>query len=372
MKRTAQIISVLAIVLVSSCQRKELPEPVIETPDFEMSGTIGGENFQSIAGEGGLQAHAFVEQDVWGVFQYTGGFVQPNCDACPGEFLITIHSQNYHSPADQPDFTEDVYVGDYPYATFLSSTDYQTIAFYPIPSNFEIITWQFPEAIVSDSTNPIQTFNGFGPIDVTMSYVLDTQCAATITQTICAGAPTSYAFPVDMIVPDPSTVILQNLLQTWPEGLIVTDIQLDGASIVVADELVLTITPLIQHEITVSFVNPDGIVGRYSVSAVFTPENCILPFYYTYVEDGGPELGVVTIRYVHANGEVYSSIHPSNGMGNSNFEITSIEPYSIPINGQPSYRVGVAMNGFLSNINNIVDTLMMDNVEGKVIMVGSN
>lgn len=361
---------VCLLVMMTSCERKELPEPVIEEPDFKVNGTINGNAFSMIAGENNMQATAHVFQDAFGVFHYASAIEPFNCDDCNGSLRIHCTSSQTYAAGTIPAEDADIYNRSIDLLTTEPAQNYMAVQLStPVLNPGEFIWLLDNGSTVYTDQNVQHTFSTPGPQEVVLQALEPSACAAIISRTINAGSPELCSVPFD-VVDLGGDVVNVSLTEELPEGLTLIGWTLDGGFFDGnLTSFAAPLNPLPPHFIEAYFLNAQGLTGSYTIawSGNIVP-GCWNDFSWSYVTPA-PELSRVSLTYQTADGKNYTSVTSENEDPASIFQITDVEDYEMQIDGLPTRKVGLQFSVYLVNEDDPLDVLWMENVSGEMVFV---
>jgi hypothetical protein len=356
--------------LATSCERKELPEPVIEEPDFQLSGTLDGNAFSMIAGENNMQANAHVFQDAFGVFHYASAFEPFNCDDCNGLLRIHCTSSQTYATGTIPAEDADIYARSIDLLTSESAQNYMAVQLSTPALNPGEFLWLLDNGnTVYTDQNVQHTFSAPGPQEVVLQMLEPTSCAAVISRTINAGSPELCSVPFEAIDLGGGVVNVA-LTEELPEGLTLIGWTVDGGIFDgTLTSFAAPMNPFPPHIIEAYFINVQGLPGSYTIawSGDLVP-GCWNDFSWNYITPA-PELSKVSVTYQSANGTNYTSVTSENDNPSAFFQINEVAGYEMEIDGLPTRRVGLQFSVYLVNVNDPLDVLWMENVEGEMVFV---
>lgn len=157
------------------CQRIELPEPLKGNPVFTLSGQIGTESFDILAGDAGYLMRSSFETDSIGRQLYIGAFRREDCNPPCGPnirigFLDTLVALSDPLALLQPGFfpyyKPDTisYLLEYP-AQF-NIQNLQSSGTTPVS-----VEWDFGDNSSSSLTNPLHPYSQSGPWEVKLNAI---------------------------------------------------------------------------------------------------------------------------------------------------------------------------------------------------------
>ena len=369
MKRISLILLLSTLWCLTSCERKQLPEPVIEEPDFKLNGTINGNPFSMIAGENNMQADAHVFQDAFGVFHYESALETSNCSDCSGALRIHCTSTQAYSNGETPTEFADIYSGGKPLLTSEPAQNFMGIQLSASALNPGEFFWMIDG--FQNFTTPVleYEFDIPGLHQVILQTTLPSACEVIIAQTIFAGSPEPCAVPFEVI--DLGGNVFQAAInQDMPEGLTLIAWNFDGA-IVEGNQTTMAapLAPLSPHFIEAYFVNAQGTSGSYSFSWFSDGiGDCVQSFDWNYLSPA-PELNRISVSYVSPDGKSYSSITDMNNDPSSFFQFNDIAAYDLSIDELPTRMVNLEFSLYLVNEDDPTDILWMENVIGDMVFV---
>src|SRR5687767_6494783 len=172
-----------SLIILVSCVRKELPEPVVSTPDFLVTGELDGEEFGMTAGQNGYFADASVQHDPFGIYHFSSEIRKYNCDACPGRLSIRLTSNEIYAPGQVPQAGEAILPQPYNFQLVPVESNYMTFQFFA-PPGFNITHfWSFGDGQHSTEQNPQHTYSTPGVKEVTLNISGFGGCSGSSSQT---------------------------------------------------------------------------------------------------------------------------------------------------------------------------------------------
>lgn len=189
-KKRGSFLILSMILILISCQKKELPQTEFDTPVFYFSGEIGGEKIEYKAGVNGMYMYTNYFKDVQDIFTLKGTLAQQECQTCSPYLsfeLKDIIPSNHLSLANgiQFFFRDSVFTS-YSMDSVLQPKLVEKFKFSTVQSSTgTAYQWNFGDGFTSTSASPEHTYTTEGVKYVTLA-------------TLHQGVTDSMTIPIDV------------------------------------------------------------------------------------------------------------------------------------------------------------------------------
>ncbi len=175
----------MGIVLLAACQTQSLPQPVLDQPDFYLSGTIAGQPIYLQAGIEGYYMHTQYEQERSGVYALRGFLSPVNCLECPSSVMIELRDKEIRPENDAPaNILAALTTGNYSYGNSVSGTGPEIeVAFVNEtqgngPHQYH---WTFGDGTESFIENPVHRYDpNLGEVEVCLEATASDGCVSLV------------------------------------------------------------------------------------------------------------------------------------------------------------------------------------------------
>lgn len=368
MKRTIAILS--ALVVLVSCQDKTLEEVVVSSPVFTFKALANGEPIELAAGENNSAMTFATEQDFFGIYNYNGRIAPANCADCGPSVHIKIFGLEEKGPNDNPNYTNDLAIGERGFLTNASSTEGFTFHFFANENDSDLEHyWTFGDGGVSTQMNPEHTYALAGTYEIVHTIENEDNISTTSTFQLEVGNPNGFCslpFQVNEMGPNnfhfhhpfnmPDFLEGENWTIYNQDGDLLFDTEQSNFDLMLPQGDVYEVCLSFENEIT-------GCEGLYCLTIDNTnPGPFKDPGFQIAPEPTQPVIGKVLVEYRDNTGSLYSSAFNENQF--SDFEIVESEYYT-PINASSpiARKLKLVFNCTLKNINNPSDIIALENAE---------
>jgi len=175
------------IVLLSACERKELPVPSADTPLFSVSGTVGGESIELAAGQNDMYLFTRYDQDENNVYSFVGELKDANCPNLCGPALgISIRDNQVSQEAGLSAVEQSLQTKQYAFraSTDLDQPEY-VVQFTAEPFGqgaVSVYEWEFGDGSTSNERNPEHRYpaDGLDNYEVRFSVLYLNTCKSEV------------------------------------------------------------------------------------------------------------------------------------------------------------------------------------------------
>jgi PKD repeat protein len=365
MKKTINILTVLAMLLVISCTKKKYPENIIENePVFYASATIGGTSYRYSAGINSYAMYASYAQDSSGVYNLIGEIKQKGCGAgCPGSIRFQVNDFKISAVSAPVEITNSIKVQQYFYANVP-----QEIVFHAsYNKSAASYRWDFGDGTTSSLANPSHVYYKNGRYKVQLTVAGVGGCGSTVANWLNVGFPEPLNAFVTQTFSGGKTLQFSGQARGgkapyryfWNFG--------DGDT----SDLVSpahTYKYNGSYPVTLRVTDAIGDTIRTTYNAVTQSDNSSCAANYSV----SPGIGIssrinailssVVVSWTDETGSTYSSgqvKQPSS----SNFEVVAVEDYDNNERGERTRKVKVKFACLLSNG---VKTVSLNNAEAAI------
>ncbi len=354
----------LVVLAVQSCKREPYPAPMVDTPQFTMSGQLNGEAFNWQAGVNDLYLTSLLDQNEFGVYEFSSSFDQTTCSGCDPVFTLTINDITPLAP-NAPAVSDVLDVSTLNFATVNTSSNFRTINFFTPYSPDLSYQWSFGDGGSSDENNPQHTYSVSGTYNVILQIqsVFSTSCNISIEQTVFVGTNQYLSVPFD-VIPGPGNNIQLYYLPSLPPHLQPVYWLINSDSYQ-GDGLLYPVDSWSDAlEVCLNYYNTSTQeYGQYCVryNDGLQSGQCLPIIYYQW-EPAVINLNNVKFFYRDSSGARYNSITTLNANSNTILEILNVEDYLPGIDGRSAKKVSVRFNAWLAKEDNPIETIYMENV----------
>ncbi|MFK7921704.1 MAG: PKD domain-containing protein [Bacteroidia bacterium] len=350
------LIGTLWIISLSltSCEEKPLPKPFEDQVDFFLEGEIDGKAIRLDAGKQDYYMYTQRERNQDNLWLFKGQLSPVNCQGCPGSFAIEFRDVDIrpdNGPFNIPSIFR-VKSYDFAFAPSLGPQFYQVN--YQSQSsggNNPILQWTFGDGSTSTELNPVRYYEQVDgtSFEVCLTASDGVSCESQICNEVRLTANSCKA--------DFSTIIDTSLNSVKFESQIQGDGSIqynwmfgDGSSSTFADPIYLY--PLAgRYQAQLQIEDADGCIATHSRLISSDPDICTHNFSYEVEKVSSPDsmqFGHIRVLWWDENGQLYRSDWSQQDT-ESNFEVTEVLDYQNNELDQPTLRLGLKLNCWLSN-----------------------
>lgn len=340
------MLSLLAALFCSACEKTELPPDVTEPTVFSVTDSLN--KIALTAGVGKIYLYTDAERDAAQVLVFSGTFAEEGCvpvGACRGSMRFEFRNLN----PDVTVFPEEVFrEGEREYADLSSAgvdTIYRTV--FNAPDGYASYRW------VIDSVNKVQgksvvhDFQSTHPVRVVLS-MSDGSFPTEITRQVSISGKEPFpAVRLRIEKTSSDSIYLIGAVtagssvvqyQWWPDS---TQSEAEYNTVGLKNRYAVAVTDALGNSASVLVDSTFGVVDFFQ-----SPD-------FNYIVQpivmGNPlQLGQVAIQWVDAQGTVWRSDRAKQSQG-AQFQVLSNEPYETNEKGQKTYKMTVRYRCLLYN-----------------------
>ncbi len=358
----------IGLLLLMACKEQELPEEVVGTPDFYISGEIGSASLDLQAGVDQYYMFTGYEYDEDEIATFWGEFAPANCQDCPERLRIEIRDFQQTPPGGPVDIDEALKPGEFEYLELPDGRIFRVQFSSEVNDSAGLAyQWDFgdgSQAAVSDPSHTYEPGDTLSHYDVCLQTIdpdgcttsicneitLDPEsCKASFTHEISANAPNFVIF-------DDESTGKAPLSYQWEFG--------DGFGASLGNPgYYYGNVGLFTACLTVT--DADGCVSVLCKNIAVDPDLCETNFSYVVESTTVPDtlgLSRVSVSWTDANGDTWSSATFAQPES-SRFEILSSAAYPDNEKGEATRRVKLSLD---CNLYHDGDTLKLQGAEGFV------
>lgn len=353
---------------LASCKDKTLEEVTPSSPVFAFDAVIDDIPVQWSAGVDDYKISFATEQDFFGIYNYNSQISPNGCSVCGPSLHVKIYGLEEKGPDDEPNYPNDLSVGERDFLTDASSTDGFTFQFFANENDDDLQHyWTFGDGGLSTQMNPEHTYELAGTYVVTHIIENEDNISTTATFELEVGAPDGFCslpFQVNEMGPNDfhfhHPFNMPDFLETelWTisneDGQIVYSTSQSNFDFFLPQNDIYEVCLTFENEIT-------GCEGIYCLTIDNTvPGPFADPGFQIAPEPAMPVIGKVVVEYRNAEGQLYRSTMNANAT--KNFEIVSSDFYTPANNSAPiSRKVKMIFDCSLQNINDPGDVIELEN-----------
>ncbi|MFQ5448717.1 MAG: hypothetical protein ACE5FF_17470, partial [Saprospiraceae bacterium] len=358
MFRQIKYIALFAAAVFAGCQKLDLDTPADGSPVFSATMTLDGVAKEWQAGVDGFYLFTGFEKGTDDVYVFTGQLKKDSCGtgAC-GESL-TVKIRDFQPIlSGQPDVTQAVTPGDYPYM-FVAAAD--TVWLLDTITTYQL-TFDAGQSVVPPNSVPLFTWNlGNGTtlqpgqlatlslpqwpqnLEMTLTMQANNQnCLSTQTRTVALpnpnGPPESCSVYIDTLL-DSTGISIQNLIAvptgSTPFSYLWQDSTTAGmwlvANAVSTIDAIVAVADAEGCTASAGFFSPwNPGTGSTYCSARFSYEVTTLTLVDSIpvVVHDSLQLSTVVVEYTDESGVLYTSVIAPQSSASAYFEILSVEDF---------------------------------------------
>jgi PKD repeat protein len=351
-----------------SCEDKTFEEVTPSTPVFYLQADINDVPISFSAGVNNYKLSFSTDQDFFGVYNYNSKISPDGCSDCGPAVDIRIFGMDEKGPNDNPNYPNDLSIGERDYITNSSFADGYTFHFFANENDNDLDHyWTFGDGGISTQTNPEHTYSVAGIYTIVHTIENENNISTTSSYELEVGSPSGFCslpFRVDEIesndfhfhhpfnMPD----FLECELWTISNG--------NGQIIhsTTQSNFDFDLPPNDIYEVCLTFENEiTDCEGQYCLIIDNTvPGPFSDPGFQIAPEPATPVIGKVLVEYRDKNGQLYRSAINANQT--KNFEIVASDFYT-PANSQSpiSRKVKIVFDCTLQNLNDPDDIIELEN-----------
>jgi PKD repeat protein len=355
------VTAILILFALASCKRETYVEPISDTPEFVLNGTLDGQPFSLNAGLNGIYMNSSVNQNTFGVYEFTCDFEDLNCNVCePLISLIIVDDQTYEIGASTS--AEVFNQGEIFPAIEENSSDYLTVHFHASNTPGENYEWHFGDGENGFGHSQNHTYDASGVYEVSLDITNGggPNDDITITQTIFVGSTDLLSVPFEIYnLPDEEWGFgYPNML---PPYLEIENWTVNG-DVYFGDNLELEIES--SAEVCLHY-HHSGLNLNGSYCVVFNGDENFLPNIQIDYNWQAQELnlGKFKLHYRDGLGNHYTSVTPLNTPDTHVLAINTVENYDQPINGKMTKKVFATFDAYLVNEDDPDDVIHFENMQ---------
>jgi PKD repeat protein len=323
------VLFITLIMLFSACTRKELPQQESGTPVFKVSGTFNGSAFNLSAGVNGIVQNASLEQNEFGVYEYTSVLSQTGCDSCSEYLSVRLYGRSAMRFDEVPG-AEDIFLaGNYFLSDFGMRTDHPNrIQFVSEVVNNASYLWDFGDGSTSTQPNPVHEFefSGIYHVDLQITTPSGTdhiQQSITVNEDRPQYVPFRVKYGMNTVTFSRRSSEPHMGHAYW---------RLDGDIISDDPDFIYTTNDSVVHTIC---LDHDAEISDYCYRFNAQQPDAPLANFYTTLLPSPNSYNRVLVQYRDREGHNYYSADFVNDPQNSSFEVISVTPYNQTLNGLP-------------------------------------
>lgn len=359
MKKIGIVICLL--LAIASCKREAYVEPVTESPEFVMKGTLDGQPFNLSAGVNGMYMNSSLSQNTFGVYEFICDFDNLNCGECePTISLTVLDDQTYEIGAGTP--AEVFNQGEIFAAIEENSSDFLTVHFHAPNSPGENYEWHFGDGQNGFGHSQNHTYDSPGVYEVSLDITNGggPNDDITIAQTIFVGSNDLLSVPFEIYnLPGENWGFgYPNML---PPYLEIENWTVNG-QVYFGDNLELEIES--SAEVCLHYHHTElNIDGSYCV--VFNGGENFLPNIQIDYNWQAQELnlGRFKLHYHDGQGHHYTSVTPLNTSDTHILTLNAVENYDQSIDGKLTKKIFATFDVYLINETDPDDIIHFENME---------
>lgn len=343
------------VVLLTQCQKVELPASDEGAPVFTLQATIDGAPIDIVAGDSGYVMDPSFRVDTTGVPVYTGTFRELECAAGCLPF-ISVSIRGSAPGSAQPD--TDLQIGAYPFLEPAGST---TEISYRIRFSGEhdtsvedspvAFSWDFGDGTSSSQQSPEHEYPDDTPRRVALETINAAGCTSSV-EKVVAFQPLTVPCEVDFTIQLPQGASPAQAVFNGPFNNYQTWFWPGGDSSMLTNYPIFQLLPQEIREICLTAVNTEGCQAQTCQSVfmgnAFELGYCATDFTYQALVDttftpAPAQFGTVWIEYGDETGRIFSSaLGVQDTVSGNFFRIFSREPFEPSENGQPTEKLEVS------------------------------
>lgn len=364
----------IAISVLQSCKKKELPAPEEGAPVFMIESKINGSTVNITAGKEQYYMYTSANLDGLGINVLNGTLRPQQCDNCNHVFTISYRDSYYRNNLIINNISDVLKAGNYYFYNGIDTTNNNTYqgtlcsfnAYAPAGTNYTY-NWTFGDGGTSSLANPTHQYTepadynvcltvsspGYPSKTICNMVTMDTTCRFQFNQTMSQnfvsfytiGNASSYAWDFGDstigLITGPSTS------HTYSQN---------GIYRVTLQDTLLgsTCNNIFQKDLMIGNFTGNEVAAGFNYSYSNISPVTPLP-----VDSGFRK---VVITYTAPNGNKYSTYnaYAAHSQLNNNFVVNKAEPYQNNSAGQKTYKMEGNFKAWFYNVSNNNDSVYIE------------